>query len=110
MKDICKAGIEQMKPKLIEGAKVTKFAPDIHFVQFEGRFVKIDDAENELMQDFNGFITLADIISKHLSKGDTGVFNRLLSLIIRLNKANLFDKECASVLKGVSKPEKMFRL
>ncbi len=109
MKDICKAGIEQMKPKLIEGAKVTKFAPDIHFVQFEGRFVKIDDAENELMQDFNGFITLADIISKHLSKGDTGVFNRLLSLITRLNKAKLFDKECESVLKGVSKPEKMLQ-
>lgn len=109
MTEICKAGIEKMKPKLIEGATVTKFASDIHFVQFEGRFVKIDDAENELMQDFNGFITLADIISKHLSKGDTGVFNRLLSLITRLNKAKLFDKECESVLKGVSKPEKILQ-
>ncbi len=109
MTEICKAGIEKMKPKLIEGAKVTKFAPDIHFVEAEGSFVKIDDAENELMQEFNGTNTLADIISKHLSKGDTGVFNRILSLITRLNKAALFDKECASVLKDVSRPQKMFQ-
>jgi len=108
MKDICKAGIEQMKPKLIEGAKVTKFASDIHFVEAEGSFVKIDDAENELMQEFNGTNTLADIISKHLSKGDTGVFNRVLQLITRLNRSKLFNKECSSVLKGSKSYEKSY--
>lgn len=108
MTEICKAGIEQMKPKLIEGAKVTKFAPDIHFVEAEGSFVKIDDAENELMQEFNGTNTLADIISKHLSKGDTGVFNRVLQLITRLNRSKLFNKECSSVLKGSKSYEKSY--
>ncbi|HSW60709.1 MAG TPA: cyclic nucleotide-binding domain-containing protein [bacterium] len=109
MTDLCKAGIEQMKPKLIEGATATKFAKDIHFVQHEGRFVKLNDEESGLMQEFNGSATLADIISKYLVKGDTGVFNRILSLITRLNKAALFDKECALVLKDVVRHKRMFQ-
>jgi len=105
----CKGDIEQMKPKLIEGATVTKFAPDIHFVQHEGRFVKIDDAEFELISDFNGELTLADIITARLSKGDTAIFDRLLMLINRLSKADLFNKECASVFKyGAKKRSGVF--
>ena len=95
----CKGDIEQMKPRLIEGATVTKFAPDIHFVQYEGRFVKIDDAEFGLISGFNGESTLADIISSRLNNGDTAVFNRLISLLDRLNKVELFDVECSKVLK-----------
>jgi CRP-like cAMP-binding protein len=96
---ICKGDIEQMKPKLIEGATVTKFAPDIHFVQYEGRFVKIDDAQFALISDFNGNSTLADIISAHLNMGDTAVFNRIIFLLDRLNRVELFDVECSKVLK-----------
>ena len=103
----CKGDIEQMHPKLVSGVTVTKFATDIHFVQFEGRFVKLDDADAGLISEFNGSITLADIIAKKLNSGDSGVFNRMLSLIIRLNKAELFDHECASVLRDAVKSKPM---
>ncbi|MGI6394400.1 MAG: cyclic nucleotide-binding domain-containing protein [bacterium] len=109
MTDICKTGIEQMKPKLTHGAAVTKFSENIHFVEAEGNFVKADDLEIRLISEFNGSNTLADIISKNLSEGDTGVFNRVLSLITRLNRANLFDRECSAVLKGDFKEKKVFQ-
>ena len=100
--------IEQMKPKLVQGVKINKFAPDINFVEFDGRYIKMDDADNQLLSEFDGSSTLADVIAKYLAKGDTGVFNRVLSLITRLNKADLFDKECASVLKDQKKIDTPF--
>ncbi len=108
MTDFCKGDIEQMKPKLVQGVKINKFAPDINFVEFDGRYIKMDDADNQLLSEFDGSSTLADVIAKYLAKGDTGVFNRVLSLITRLNKADLFDKECASVLKDQKKIDTPF--
>lgn len=93
--------------KLAKNAAVTKFSDSACFVEADGKFIKADRYESRLICEFNGKNTLADIIAKRLEQGDTSVFDRLLSLIEKLNSKKLLDPECAAELKQkAEKPER----
>jgi len=86
-----------------KGTSVVKFSDDINFaVGTNGNFIKISDYERSLIADFDGKSTLADIIAKRLERGDTAVFNTLLTLIGRLNDKGLLAPECSEKLQQIN--------
>lgn len=86
-----------------KGTSVVKFSDDINFaVGTNGNFIKISDYERSLIADFDGKSTLADIIAKRLDRGDTAVFNTLLTLIGRLNDKGLLAPECSEKLQQIN--------
>ena len=85
--------------KLSGELTVTKFSDDLFFAGTDGHFVKLDSYEQKLILDFNGRNTLADIIALRLEQGDSAVFDKLLSLIEKLNGAGMLDPECGAGLK-----------
>lgn len=86
-----------------KGTSVVKFSDDINFaVGTNDSFIKISDYERSLIADFDGKSTLADIIAKRLDRGDTAVFNTLLTLIGRLNDKGLLAPECSEKLQQIN--------
>ena len=91
------AGLAVMKP--VSNISVTKFSDTVFFAEADGNFVKLDFYEQKLLCELDGKNTLADITSSRLDKGDTSVFDRLITLIEKLNENDLLDPECAAGLK-----------
>ena len=94
--------------KLSDKISVTKFSDSLFFAEAEGRFVQLDFYEQKLISDFNGRNTLADIIAFRLEQGDSSVFDKLISLIEKLNSQDLFDPECSAALKKTVIPKSRF--
>ncbi len=90
---------EQTVLKLTENISVTKFSESVFFAEADGNFVKLDSFEQQLLSEFDGKHSLADITASRLEKGDTSVFERLITLIEKLNDKNLLAPECAAVIK-----------
>ena len=99
------AELTVLKP--VENLSVTRFSDSVFFAEADGNFVKLDFFEQRLLSEFDGKNTLADITASRLEKGDTSVFDRLITLIEKLNENNLLDPECAAGLKK-SVPQKAF--
>jgi CRP-like cAMP-binding protein len=91
------AGLAVLKP--VENLSVTRFSESVFFAEADGNFVKLDFYEQKLLSELNGKNTLADITSSRLDNGDTSIFDRLITLIEKLNENNLLDPECAAGLK-----------
>lgn len=85
--------------KLSDKISVTRFSDSVFFAEADGNFVKLDFYEQRLIAEFNGVNTLADIIASRLERGDSSVFDKLISLIEKLNENDLFDPECSAKLK-----------
>lgn len=90
-------GLAVLKP--VRNLAVTKFSDSLFFAEADGNFVKLDLYEQKLLSELNGKSTLADITAARLEKGDTAVFDRLITLIEKLNENSLLDPECAGELK-----------
>lgn len=90
-------GLAVLKPA--DGLAVTKFSDSVFFAEAGGNFVKLDMYEQKLLTELDGKNTLADITATRLDKGDTAVFDRLITLIEKLNSNDLLDPECAEELK-----------
>ena len=93
--------------KLVKNISVTRFSDSVFFAEADGNFVKLDFFEQRLLSEFDGKNTLADITASRLEKGDTSIFDKLITLIEKLNENNLLDPECAAGLKK-SAPKKAF--
>ena len=85
--------------KLVKNISVTRFSDSVFFAEADGNFVKLDFFEQRLLSEFDGKNTLADITASRLEKGDTSVFDKLITLIEKLNENDLLDPECATGLK-----------
>ena len=90
---------ETVALKLAENISIVQFSKSVFFAEACGNFVKLNPYEYKLIMDFDGRNTLADIIAKRLEKGDTSVFEKLISLVEKLNACNLLDPECAVKLE-----------
>ena len=100
MKDFCIEGdASSIILKLSDKISVTRFSDSVFFAEADGNFVKLDFYEQRLIADFNGVNTLADIIAQRLERGDSSVFDKLISLIEKLNENDLLDPECSAKLK-----------
>ena len=103
MKEFCVEGdASSIILKLSDKISVTRFSDSVFFAEADGNFVKLDFYEQRLLADFNGVNTLADIIASRLERGDSSVFDKLISLIEKLNENDLFDPECGAKLKKVT--------
>lgn len=91
------AELTVLKP--VKNLSVTRFSDSVFFAEADGNFVKLDFLEQRLLSEFDGKNTLADITASRLEKGDTSVFDRLITLIEKLNDNDLLDPECAAGLK-----------
>ena len=91
------AELTVLKP--VKNLSVTRFSDSVFFAEADGNFVKLDFLEQRLLSEFDGKNTLADITASRLEKGDTSVFDRLITLIEKLNENDLLDPECAAGLK-----------
>ena len=91
------AELTVLKP--VKNLSVTRFSDSVFFAEADGNFVKLDFLEQRLLSEFDGKNTLADITASRLEKGDTSVFDKLITLIEKLNENNLLDPECAAGLK-----------
>lgn len=85
--------------KLVDNISVTKFSENLFFAEADGNFVKLNPEEQKLLSEFNGKNTVSDITASRLEKGDTSVFDKLITLIEKLNEKNLLDPECSAKLK-----------
>ena len=85
--------------KLVKNISVTRFSDSVFFAEADGNFVKLDFFEQRLLSEFDGKNTLADITASRLESGDTSIFDRLITLIEKLNENDLLDPECAAGLK-----------
>ncbi|MBP5202156.1 cyclic nucleotide-binding domain-containing protein [bacterium] len=93
--------------KLVKNISVTRFSDSVFFAEADGNFVKLDFFEQRLLSEFDGKNTLADITASRLEQGDTSIFDKLITLIEKLNENDLLDPECAEGLKK-SAPRKAF--
>ncbi len=91
------AELTVLKP--VKNLSVTRFSDSVFFAEADGNFVKLDFLEQRLLSEFDGKNTLADITASRLEKGDTSVFDKLITLIEKLNDNDLLDPECAAGLK-----------
>ena len=91
------AELTVLKP--VKNLSVTRFSDSVFFAEADGNFVKLDFFEQRLLSEFDGKNTLADITASRLEKGDTSVFDKLITLIEKLNDNDLLDPECAAGLK-----------
>jgi len=91
------AELTVLKP--VKNLSVTRFSDSVFFAEADGNFVKLDFLEQRLLSEFDGKNTLADITASRLEKGDTSVFDKLITLIEKLNENDLLDPECAAGLK-----------
>ncbi len=91
------AELTVLKP--VKNLSVTRFSDSVFFAEADGNFVKLDFLEQRLLSEFDGKNTLADITASRLDKGDTSVFDKLITLIEKLNDNDLLDPECAAGLK-----------
>ena len=91
------AELTVLKP--VKNLSVTRFSDSVFFAEADGNFVKLDFLEQRLLSEFDGKNTLADITASRLDKGDTSVFDKLITLIEKLNDSDLLDPECAAGLK-----------
>ena len=91
------AELTVLKP--VKNLSVTRFSDSVFFAEADGNFVKLDFFEQRLLSEFDGKNTLADITASRLDKGDTSVFDKLITLIEKLNENDLLDPECAAGLK-----------
>ena len=91
------AELTVLKP--VKNLSVTRFSDSVFFAEADGNFVKLDFLEQRLLSAFDGKNTLADITASRLDKGDTSVFDKLITLIEKLNDNDLLDPECAAGLK-----------
>lgn len=91
------AELTVLKP--VKNLSVTRFSDSVFFAEADGNFVKLDFLEQRLLSEFDGKNTLADITASRLDKGDTSVFDKLITLIEKLNYNDLLDPECAAGLK-----------
>ena len=99
-------GLSVLKP--VANLAVTKFSDYVFFAEADGNFVKLDFYEQKLLSELDGKNTLADITAARLDKGDTAVFDRLITLIEKLNDNNLLDPECAAEIKKADKKNNFF--
>ncbi|MBO7127450.1 cyclic nucleotide-binding domain-containing protein [bacterium] len=83
----------------VKNLSITRFSDSVFFAEADGNFVKLDFLEQRLLSEFDGKNTLADITASRLDKGDTSVFDKLITLIEKLNDNDLLDPECAAGLK-----------
>ena len=93
--------------KLVKNISVTRFSDSVFFAEADGNFVKLDFLEQRLLSEFDGKNTLADITASRLESGDTSIFDKLITLIEKLNENDMLDPECAAELKK-SAPKKAF--
>ena len=93
--------------KLVKNISVTRFSDSVFFAEADGNFVKLDFFEQRLLSEFDGKNTLADITASRLEQGDTSIFDKLITLIEKLNENDLLDPECAEGLKK-SAPRQAF--
>lgn len=91
------AELTVLKP--VKNLSITRFSDSVFFAEADGNFVKLDFLEQRLLSEFDGKNTLADITASRLDKGDTSVFDKLITLIEKLNDNDLLDPECAAGLK-----------
>lgn len=91
------AELTVLKP--VKNLSVTRFSDSVFFAEADGNFIKLDFLEQRLLSEFDGKNTLADITASRLEKGDTSVFDKLITLIEKLNDNDLLDPECAAGLK-----------
>lgn len=91
------AELTVLKP--VKNLSVTRFSDSVFFAEADGNFVKLDFFEQRLLSEFDGKNTLADITASRLEKGDTSVFDKLITLIEKLNDNDLLDPECVVGLK-----------
>ncbi|MBO4711689.1 cyclic nucleotide-binding domain-containing protein [bacterium] len=99
-------GLAVLKP--VKNISVTKFSESLFFAEADGNFVKLDADEQKLLSELDGKNTLADITATRLEKGDTAVFDRLITLIEKLNENGLLDPECAGELKKADQTSTFF--
>lgn len=99
-------GLAVLKP--VGNIAVTKFSDSVFFAEAGGNFVKLDMYEQKLLSELDGKNTLADITATRLDKGDTAVFDRLITLIEKLNENGLLDPECAGELKKTDQKSTFF--
>ena len=100
------SGLAVLKP--VKNISVTKFSESLFFAEADGNFVKLDADEQKLLSELDGKNTLADITATRLEKGDTAVFDRLITLIEKLNENGLLDPECAGELKKAEQTSTFF--
>lgn len=100
-------GLSVLKP--VGNLVITKFSDSIFFAEADGNFVKLDMYEQKLLSELDGKNTLADITATRLDKGDTAVFDRLITLIEKLNENNLLDPECAGELKKADSKKAFYK-